>query len=58
MTAVQSNSEAPKRTSLFAETFTASELMATALPPLRWIVPGLLPEGITLLAGKPKLGPW
>jgi hypothetical protein len=36
--------------------FTAVELMAEELPPVRWVVPGLLPEGVTLLAGKPKLG--
>jgi hypothetical protein len=36
--------------------FTAAELMAEELPPVRWVVPGLLPEGVTLLAGKPKLG--
>jgi RecA-family ATPase len=47
---------ATKHTNLFAGTFTAAELMATKLPPLRWTVPGLLPEGVTLLSGKPKLG--
>jgi len=26
------------------------------LPPIRWIVPDLLPEGLTILAGKPKMG--
>jgi AAA domain-containing protein len=36
--------------------FTAAELMARELPPVRWVVPGILPEGVTLLAGKPKLG--
>jgi hypothetical protein len=30
--------------------------MEQELPPVRWIVPALLPEGVTLLAGKPKLG--
>jgi len=30
--------------------------MAVELPPVRWVVPGVLPEGVTLLAGKPKLG--
>ncbi|MGB3681680.1 MAG: AAA family ATPase, partial [Rubrobacteraceae bacterium] len=30
--------------------------MAKELPPVRWIVPGILPEGVTLLVGKPKLG--
>lgn len=38
------------------ETFTATELMAEELPPVKWVVPELLPEGVTLLAGKPKLG--
>ena len=26
------------------------------LPPVRWTIPEILPEGLTLLAGKPKLG--
>jgi hypothetical protein len=38
------------------ETFTAHDLMALELPPVRWAVPGIVPEGVTLLAGKPKLG--
>src|SRR5918992_3521750 len=36
--------------------FTAAELMAEDLPPVRWVVPEILPEGVTFLAGKPKLG--
>ncbi len=38
------------------ETFTAGELLAEELPPLRWVVPGVFPEGGTLLAGRPKGG--
>lgn len=38
------------------ETFTAAELLAMELPPVRWVIPDLLPEGVALLAGKPKLG--
>jgi hypothetical protein len=34
----------------------APELQTTTFPPVSWIVEGLLPEGITLFAGKPKLG--
>ena len=34
----------------------AAELMAREIPPVRWIVPGIVPEGMALLAGKPKLG--
>jgi hypothetical protein len=38
------------------ETITAADLMAEELPEVRWIVPNILPEGVTFLAGKPKLG--
>ena len=38
------------------ETVTALDLMAAELPPVRWVVPGVLSEGVPLLAGKPKLG--
>ncbi len=30
--------------------------MALELPPVKWAVSGIVPEGVTLLAGKPKLG--
>lgn len=36
--------------------FTADELMETHFPEPRWAVPGLIAEGLTLLAGAPKLG--
>ena len=36
--------------------FTAAELMAEEIPPVRWVLPGILPEGLTILAGKPKMG--
>lgn len=38
------------------EIFSAATLMAADLPPVEWVVNGLLPEGVTLLVGKPKLG--
>lgn len=38
------------------ETFSAADLMACDLPPVASVVQGLLYEGITLLAGKPKMG--
>ena len=38
------------------EIVSAAALMALELPPVRWAVPGIVPEGVTLLAGKPKLG--
>src|SRR5215207_710344 len=34
----------------------ATELMAIEFPEPRWIVPGIVPEGTTILAGKPKMG--
>ncbi len=34
----------------------ASALMTKQFDPIRWIVPGYLPEGLTVLAGAPKLG--
>jgi hypothetical protein len=36
--------------------FSAPELMAYDLPEVRWAVPGLIPEGLGILAGKPKMG--
>jgi hypothetical protein len=41
---------------LFRGVFTATDLMAQELPPIRWAVPGIMSEGLALLAGKPKLG--
>lgn len=38
------------------DTFTAAELQAMDFPPVNWIVPDILPEGLALLCGKPKLG--
>jgi hypothetical protein len=37
-------------------TITAAELMGMEFEPTRWVVPDVLPEGLTLLAGKPKKG--
>src|SRR3712207_5876754 len=34
----------------------ASDLLRKQFDPLRWIVPELIPEGLTLLAGPPKIG--
>ena len=35
---------------------TAAELQALTFPPVKYIVPGYVPEGLTVLAGKPKIG--
>lgn len=36
--------------------WTADELLAHQFPELNWVIPGILPEGLALLAGRPKLG--
>ena len=43
---------APKRVTHF----TAAELLSMELPEPNWVVPELLTEGFTILAGNPKLG--
>ncbi len=35
---------------------TDTELWHKEFEPVRWAVPGLIPEGVTILAGSPKLG--
>lgn len=37
-------------------TISARDLQLKEFPPVSWIVESLIPEGLTLLAGKPKLG--
>jgi hypothetical protein len=37
-------------------TWTAAELLAADLPAPRWAVDGLFPEGLSFMAGAPKLG--
>ena len=36
--------------------FTALELQRMSFPPIEYVVPGYIVEGLTLFAGKPKLG--
>src|SRR5438094_10319972 len=36
--------------------YTIDQLWAMDLPELRWVVPGLIPEGLVILAGRPKAG--
>lgn len=36
--------------------FTAAELVTMDIPPPVWVVEGVIPQGVTLLAGKPKFG--
>lgn len=46
----------PKPEAPQVETFSAADLMSMEIPPMRWAVDGVLPEGVTILGGKPKLG--
>lgn len=39
-----------------ATAWTADQLMALEFPPPKWAVPGIIPEGVCLLAGPPKVG--
>lgn len=36
--------------------WSAEDLMGATFPEPKWAVPGLIPEGVTLLAGAPKVG--
>ena len=47
---------APSSSEYTPAPFTLQELLARQLPPIQWAIPDILPEGLTLLAGKPKLG--
>ena len=38
------------------QVMTANKLQQTDFPPLKWVVDDLIPEGLTLLAGAPKIG--
>jgi hypothetical protein len=38
------------------EMFTVAELLALEFKPVKWIVPDVVCEGLTLFAGRPKLG--
>jgi len=51
MTAARDRGVVPIRTS-----WTAAELLRMDFPDPRWAVPGLIAEGVTLLAGPPKVG--
>jgi hypothetical protein len=37
-------------------TFNAASLQNRTFEPVRWVVPGFIPDGLSMLAGKPKLG--
>ena len=45
-----------ERENRYPKGITAAELQGKTFAPIRWVVPGILPEGVTLLSGKPKMG--
>jgi hypothetical protein len=56
--AAQSDERTPltNSTTWHDKTFTAAELKGMTFEPLRYIVPRYVPEGVTLLIGRPKIG--
>jgi hypothetical protein len=50
------NSKAKGNGKAKGKTFSARELGAMNFPPIKYVVPGIIVEGLTLLAGKPKIG--
>lgn len=38
------------------KTIDASDLLTLDLPPVRWVIEGLLPAGLSVIGGKPKVG--
>jgi hypothetical protein len=51
------DSKAKKRaTKTATPTFCAEELKAMTFAPIKYVVPGIIVEGLTLFAGKPKVG--
>lgn len=47
---------APAGGQAFRTSWTADQLMALTFPEVKWAVPGILAEGLTLFAGPPKVG--
>jgi len=50
-TPVENDISDPVKTS-----WTVSELLAATFPEPKWAVPGLIPDGLTFLSGRPKVG--
>jgi hypothetical protein len=38
------------------QVFTAADLRRRTFPPVSYVIPGLIPEGLSLIAGRPKIG--
>lgn len=51
-----SNAEAGTNGVPALETVSAAELQRMDIPPLQWVVERILPQGLTILCGAPKVG--
>jgi RecA-family ATPase len=54
-TTTQNQPSRLQREAIF-RTFTATDLLAMDFPEVPYVIPGILPEGMTHLVGKPKVG--
>ncbi|WP_052230147.1 AAA family ATPase [Streptomyces sp. CT34] len=52
----ETDREAPPKRERMRTAWTADQLMAADFPEPKWAVPGILSEGVNLLAGPPKVG--
>jgi 5S rRNA maturation endonuclease (ribonuclease M5) len=50
------SSPAPAQEGWRAHVFSAASLKDRKFDPIAWLVPQLIPEGVTILAGRPKVG--
>lgn len=46
----------PKKAAWRDHVFTAAELQRKTFPQISYYIPDLIPEGLTIIAGKPKIG--
>jgi hypothetical protein len=46
----------PEPTDWRSHAFTAAQLRNMVFAPVSYVVPGIIPEGLTILAGRPKIG--
>lgn len=48
--------EKQKKSTSGIKGYTAKELVSLELPPVKFVIDGILPEGLTIVAGRPKIG--
>lgn len=46
----------PQNNGAYKTTWSAADLLAAEFPELKWALPGIIPAGLTILAGRPKIG--